>query len=364
MTISSTTTSVSYTGNNSTTAFPVTFAFFGTTTTSELEVIERTIATGAEATLVNVTNYTVAGGLGTTGTVNAVVAPADTVEWHIRRTTTQTQETDYVENDAFPADTHEQALDRLTMQNQEQEGELAKRFKLPDTDTSGADITWPTPAALKTVRWNAAGTALEEADDPNVAADAAAVSAAAALVSENNAAADAAQTALDVIQTNADVVSLTGTASTTSLLIEVASKAFTVTADLGFQVGDFVLATSDADEANYMHGQITGYASTTMTVNVTNIGGAGTLADWTIRRSGTEGPTGATGPTGPAGAGGGLFRGNNGTVGSSSGDIFRVNAALLTADEEIEAGENASATGPVTVDTGVTLTVSGTLVIL
>lgn len=62
--------------------------------------------------------------------------------------------------------------------------------------------------------------------------------------------------------------------------------------------------------------------------------------------------------------GGGLFRGNNGTTGSSSGDIFRINAATLTADEEIESGENANATGPLTVDTGVTLTVSGTLVIL
>ena len=41
MTISSTTTAVSYTGNGSTTAFPVTFAFFGTGTSSEIEVIER-----------------------------------------------------------------------------------------------------------------------------------------------------------------------------------------------------------------------------------------------------------------------------------------------------------------------------------
>jgi len=64
------------------------------------------------------------------------------------------------------------------------------------------------------------------------------------------------------------------------------------------------------------------------------------------------------------GGGGGLFRGNNGTVGSAPGDIFRVNSATLTADEEIETGENASCTGPLSVDSGVTLTVTGTLVII
>lgn len=68
----------------------------------------------------------------------------------------------------------------------------------------------------------------------------------------------------------------------------------------------------------------------------------------------------------PGPAGGGMFRGNNGTVGSRSGDIFRVNALTLTQDVTIASTENASATGPLTVNTGVTLTVAagGTLVIL
>ena len=50
MTVSTTTTSVSYTGNGSTTSFAVTFPFLGSGTTAELEVIERVIATGAETT--------------------------------------------------------------------------------------------------------------------------------------------------------------------------------------------------------------------------------------------------------------------------------------------------------------------------
>jgi hypothetical protein len=70
--------------------------------------------------------------------------------------------------------------------------------------------------------------------------------------------------------------------STTSLAIEVASKAFTVAASLGYVVGMRVRATSAANAANFMEGTVTSYASTTLTVAVDTIGGTGTLADWTI----------------------------------------------------------------------------------
>ena len=62
MTISSTTNTVSYTGNGSTTAFAVPYVFFGTGTTSEVEVVEVVIATGAETVKSNGSDYTVAGG--------------------------------------------------------------------------------------------------------------------------------------------------------------------------------------------------------------------------------------------------------------------------------------------------------------
>ena len=70
--------------------------------------------------------------------------------------------------------------------------------------------------------------------------------------------------------------------STTSLLIEVASKAFTVAASLGYVVGMRVRATSAANAANFMEGTVTSYATTVLTVAVDTIGGTGTLADWTI----------------------------------------------------------------------------------
>ena len=135
MTLNATTNTVSYTGNNSTTSFTVTFAFQGTGATSELEVVERVIATGVETVKSYSTHYTVTGGNGSTGTVIAASAPADTVQWHIRRLTTETQLTDYVENDAFPAESHEDALDRLTMILQEHTEELNRSFKVSRTNS-------------------------------------------------------------------------------------------------------------------------------------------------------------------------------------------------------------------------------------
>jgi hypothetical protein len=65
-------------------------------------------------------------------------------------------------------------------------------------------------------------------------------------------------------------------------------------------------------------------------------------------------------------SGGGMFKGDNGTVGSRAGDIFRINEQTLNSDVTIGATENASAAGPITVASGVTLTVAagGTLTIV
>ena len=161
MTISGTSAEVSYTGDASAVSFPVSFKFAGTGAVAELEVVERVIATGVETTKTYSTHYTVTGGSGSTGTVTAATAPAATVQWHIRRNTTQTQLTDYVENDEFPANTHEDALDRVMMINQEQKVDLDKRFHLPVTYTGGASVVFPEPVASAYLLWNAAGNALE-----------------------------------------------------------------------------------------------------------------------------------------------------------------------------------------------------------
>lgn len=56
--------------------------------------------------------------------------------------------------------------------------------------------------------------------------------------------------------------------------------------------------------------------------------------------------------------GGGMFKGENGTVGTQAGDIFRINEQTLNTSTTIDADENASATGPLAIATGVTLTIT------
>jgi hypothetical protein len=215
MTVSSTTTSVSYTGDGSTTSFPVTFAFFGTSTDAEIRVIERVIATGVETTLVNGTDYTVSGGSGTTGTVTAASAPAATKRWTVERNTSRTQETDYVENDPFPAESHEQALDRLTMIGQEGYNLATRSFQFATSSTTTASTTVPDPTASAALVWNAGGTALENGPTTseissaqtyatNAAASASAASSSASTASTQAGLAATAKTNAETAETNAE----------------------------------------------------------------------------------------------------------------------------------------------------------------
>ena len=70
--------------------------------------------------------------------------------------------------------------------------------------------------------------------------------------------------------------------SATSLLIEVAEKTFTTQTELPFIVGEWVKAYSTATPANYMYGKIVSYSGTTLVVDMTINGGAGSPADWKI----------------------------------------------------------------------------------
>jgi hypothetical protein len=69
--------------------------------------------------------------------------------------------------------------------------------------------------------------------------------------------------------------------------------------------------------------------------------------------------------TSSSGGGGGTFKGENGEINAGGGDIFRVHQQQLDTNTTIDADENALAAGPLTIATGVTLTVTsgGNLVI-
>jgi len=159
-----------------------------------------------------------------------------------------------------------------------------------DVVSTNADVVTTTQDAIDT----AADAVSTASDATDTGVDAAATDADVILTNADVVLthADVVLTAADVVTTAAQVAAMVGT-STTSLLIAVATKVFTTQAGKDFQAGKWLLITSDADPTNYMHGQITSYSSTTLTMNITNVGGSGTLADWTITIAGTRGTAGA-----------------------------------------------------------------------
>ena len=109
MTITTTTSKVTYTGNNITTVFAYTFKIFAD---SEIKVY-------VDAVLKTLTtHYTVSGAGSASGgnvTFTTGNTPGTGAKVVLLRNIAKTQVTDYVENDSFPAETHESALDKLTM---------------------------------------------------------------------------------------------------------------------------------------------------------------------------------------------------------------------------------------------------------
>jgi hypothetical protein len=132
MTVSSTTTKNSYSGNGSTTVFAYAFKIFAE---ADLKVIVRS-STGTETTKTLNSDYTVSGvGVTSGGNVTFGSAPASGETVLIRREAALTQTTDYTANDPFPAEDHENALDKLTFHTQQQQEELDRAIKLSRTNT-------------------------------------------------------------------------------------------------------------------------------------------------------------------------------------------------------------------------------------
>lgn len=109
MTISSTTSEVSYAGNGVTLAFDIPFVF---DTSADLLIYEQVVSTGVVTQ--RTTGIVVSGGDGSTGTLTYSVAPPTGTNITILDNPERTQTHDYVENDPFPAESHEGALDKLT----------------------------------------------------------------------------------------------------------------------------------------------------------------------------------------------------------------------------------------------------------
>lgn len=227
--------------------------------------------------------------------------------------------------------------------------------------TDLAASKWTLIIDLSAAIASAAAAAVSEAN--------AAASAAAALTSENNA---------ETAETNAEAAEASAIAAASSA----STSAGTATTQAG-------IATTKAGEAATSASN----AATSETNAATSATNAATIYDNfddrylgakaalpTVDNDGNPLVVGAicfltTGSVGmyvwdganwsPIGAGGGKFYGDNGTVGSRAGDIFRATEQQLDTNTTIAATENAHAPGPIAIASGITLTISsgGNLVI-
>lgn len=92
---------------------------------------------------------------------------------------------------------------------------------------------------------------------------------------------------------------IVSTTSTTSRTIGAGAKTFTTAAALDLLAGAEILVTDQAAPAtNWMLGPITSIVGTSVTIDVTDTGGSGTIAAWNLNLSAPRGSVGATGPTG------------------------------------------------------------------
>lgn len=169
----------------------------------------------------------------------------------------------------------------------------------------------------------AATNASSSASSASTSATNAASSASAASTSASAAAASATAAAASATTAAGYAAALSGT-STTSLAIATGSKSFTASTGKQWTAGQFLIAASNANAANYMNGQVTSYNSGTgaLVLNVTNVGGSGTLADWNISISGAQGAAGTLSGT----ASGAINW--NGTVTIASASTVNIGAAV------------------------------------
>lgn len=136
MAVTSDISSISYTGNNSTTtSYSVPFVFLEN---SHLAATAKVTATGVESA-VALTNHSGAGNPNG-GTVRTAVAVPATSTLTIFRTVPITQTTSYTEGGDFPAASHERALDKLTLVAQQNKRALDRSLKVSESEGAKNEI--------------------------------------------------------------------------------------------------------------------------------------------------------------------------------------------------------------------------------
>ena len=191
---------------------------------------------------------------------------------------------------------------------------------------SGTQLTFTSapPPGTNNIYINSPSLLLGAASNAAAAAEAAQTAAEAAEAAANADAAAAASSAAAAASSAADsaasAAQLQGT-SATSIVIGIGTKVFTTQSGKLFN-GENVRVYSSANAANYMDGLAT-YSGTSLSVDVTAIGGSGTFTDWVIKVNG------ARGATGPAGS---ISDGDKGDIiVTGSGATWTIDGGVITA---------------------------------
>lgn len=116
---------------------------------------------------------------------------------------------------------------------------------------------------------------------------------------------EAAVDAADAASSAAEAATyLRSTTSTSTVTIGTGAKTFVVADDRQFTTQDFVLCVNQADEDEWVFGQVTSWtpATNTLILNVDSgdTSGSGTFSAWNVFITGPRGPQGATGAGTPA----------------------------------------------------------------
>jgi hypothetical protein len=202
MTLSTLQNRFSFAGDGTSTVFPFNAKFLADT---DLKVLEVDDTTYVETPKTIATHYTVSGGNNAAGSVTMLVAPAAGKTLIIYRDPSLTQDLDLIENDRLPVEELEKRLDKLTQITQRLAEKLAKAVALHEaTDPADFDIRLPKDIIDmvnfgKVLRVNDTGDGidygpnLQDIEDAEANALAAAASAVAAAASEATAVAAAVQ---------------------------------------------------------------------------------------------------------------------------------------------------------------------------
>jgi hypothetical protein len=401
MTVSSSTSRVQFNGNGSTTVFAYSFKIFDQ---DDLTVIVRS-ATGTETVKTITTHYTVSGvGNAGGGNVTMLTAPASGETLTILREQDLVQELNLVENDPFPSQSLEDALDKLTFIVQQHDEELGRSIKASRTNTIGSTEFTVSAAdrASKIFAFNSAGelavtqelgtyrgnwatsTAFAERDivkdtsndniyicvtahtstgsqpissNADVAKWALLVDAASATTSASAAASSASAAATSA--TNADN-SATAAAGSASAASSSASTATTQASNASSSAS--AAATSATNASNSATAAAASAALAANRVAKTSDTGSAVIPTGTqAQRDGTPAAgyfrfnSDVTKFEGYNGSAWGSVGG--GATGGGSDEIFIENGQTVTTNYTIPSTKNAMSTGPITINSGVTVTV-------